>query len=219
MRRTIAVGMAIELLVFALLLFGGAGTWRWAAGWRLLVLFATFSGFLIRSLEVHDPELLAERMKAPWQKGQPMWDKVFMGVLSIGWCAWMFLMGRHHVTPPPLAGLGVLGLALGNLIVERTFRENPFTAPVVKIQAERHHRVIDTGPYAIVRHPMYTGAILYIPSMALILGSSWGLATSLLFIIAIAWRSTQEEAELAHHLPGYDEYRKRVRYRMIPGVW
>jgi protein-S-isoprenylcysteine O-methyltransferase Ste14 len=88
---------------------------------------------------------------------------------------------------------------------------------VVKIQEDQ--RVIDTGPYAIVRHPMYTSALLLIVGLPLLLGSWIGLAMSVVFILGIAWRTLHEEGALRAELKGYDEYAARVRYRFIPSVW
>jgi protein-S-isoprenylcysteine O-methyltransferase Ste14 len=98
-----------------------------------------------------------------------------------------------------------------------TFRENAFAAPVVKIQEGQ--KVIDTGPYAYVRHPMYTSALLFFVSLPLILGSWWGLLLAVPFILGVAWRAVHEEEALRAGLPGYDAYAARVRYRFVPMVW
>jgi protein-S-isoprenylcysteine O-methyltransferase Ste14 len=98
-----------------------------------------------------------------------------------------------------------------------TFRENAFAAPVVKVQADQ--KVIDTGPYGIVRHPMYASALLLFAGLPLLLGSGLGLWTSGFFIAGIGWRAVREERVLAGALSGYADYLERVRYRFIPGVW
>jgi protein-S-isoprenylcysteine O-methyltransferase Ste14 len=98
-------------------------------------------------------------------------------------------------------------------------RENSFAAPVVKVQAERGHRVIDTGPYAHVRHPMYSGTVLFFFGMPLLLGSWWGVILAPLFVVLFAIRSRIEERTLLAGLPGYADYVAKVRYRLVPGIW
>jgi protein-S-isoprenylcysteine O-methyltransferase Ste14 len=99
------------------------------------------------------------------------------------------------------------------------FRENSFAAPVVKVQSARAHRVVSTGPYALVRHPMYSGIMLFFVGVPLLLGSWWGVAIALLFIVLFAIRARIEERALIDGLPGYADYAARVRYRLVPGVW
>jgi protein-S-isoprenylcysteine O-methyltransferase Ste14 len=110
-------------------------------------------------------------------------------------------------------------IALGFLVVLRTFRENSFAAPVIKIQEERGHKVIDTGPYALVRHPMYAGAFLYLLGTPLVLGSRVGLALLPFVMGLLIVRIRIEEAALRKGLPGYNEYTMRVRYRLLPRIW
>jgi protein-S-isoprenylcysteine O-methyltransferase Ste14 len=115
-----------------------------------------------------------------------------------------------------------LGLAL--LLASTGFilwvmRENSFAAPVVKVQAERGHRVIDTGPYAWVRHPMYSGTLLFFVGTPLMLGSWWGVAMAPLFFVLFAIRAGIEERTLLAGLSGYADYVARVRYRLVPGIW
>jgi protein-S-isoprenylcysteine O-methyltransferase Ste14 len=128
---------------------------------------------------------------------------------------------RWHTSHVPLL-LNILGGALviagffGTLVV---FRQNSFAAPVVRVQAEREQRVIDTGPYALVRHPMYTAAIPYLAGVPLLLGSWYGLLVVAAMIAGVALRAVSEENLLERKLPGYADYMKRVRYRLIPGLW
>ena len=96
---------------------------------------------------------------------------------------------------------------------------NPFLAAVVRIQTERGQRVISTGPYATVRHPLYAAVLIYLPANALLLGSWYGLAVSFVLSIGIVFRTAMEDRELQRGLEGYAEYAARVRYRLIPLVW
>lgn len=114
---------------------------------------------------------------------------------------------------------GAILIALCMYLAYLTFRENSYAAPVIKIQRERGHHVVSTGPYAHVRHPMYAGAVLFFIGTPLLLGSWWGLAAAPLIAAVMAVRAVLEERVLADELPGYREYATRVRYRLIPGVW
>ncbi len=118
-----------------------------------------------------------------------------------------------------LRDAGAVLVPVGFFIVWLAFRENSFAAPVVRIQAERGQRVISTGPYRIVRHPMYAGATVYMIGMPLLLGSWLGLLVLPLIIGTLAIRIFVEEATLRKGLAGYGDYAARVRYRLIPGVW
>jgi protein-S-isoprenylcysteine O-methyltransferase Ste14 len=108
---------------------------------------------------------------------------------------------------------------LSTALIMWVFRANSFAAPVVKVQAERHHRVISTGPYAFVRHPMYSGVMLFFVGVPLLLGSWWGLAIAPVFVVLFAIRAGIEERALVEGLPDYADYAARVRYRLVPGLW
>jgi protein-S-isoprenylcysteine O-methyltransferase Ste14 len=126
---------------------------------------------------------------------------------------------RWSVMPLWLASVGSALVAASFWLVARVFLENTFLAPVVKIQTARGHHVISSGPYRVVRHPLYSAALIMIPASALVLGSWWGLAFSTVLIAGLIARTVMEERELVAHLDGYAAYRRRVRYRLIPFVW
>jgi protein-S-isoprenylcysteine O-methyltransferase Ste14 len=115
--------------------------------------------------------------------------------------------------------LGAVGLVLSFCIIFLTFLENAYLAPVVKLQEERGQRVVSTGPYRYVRHPMYAGMFLFLPATALLLGSWWGLLLCPLILGLLVWRTTLEDRLLQNELAGYDEYARNVRYRLIPRIW
>jgi len=159
------------------------------------------------------------------QRGQPKWDRIFLLTFILIWCAWLVLMAldaqRWHTSDVPRS-LNVVGGALviaGFLATAVVLRENSFAAPVVRVQTERGQRVIDTGPYAVVRHPMYAAAVLYLSGIPLLLGSWYGLLMVPLMIAAMAPRAVLEERLLKRELPGYADYMRRVRRRLIPGLW
>jgi len=221
----LVVEAGVWLGLMGVLLFSAAGTSRWPQAWAFLGIFAAgsfaFGAWLIR----RDPALLAARLGPLAQRGQPLWDRVFLLVFIGVWCGWLVLMAldarRWHTSRVPawLNALGGLLVVAGFLATMLVFRENSFAAPVVRVQAERGQRVVDTGPYAIVRHPMYASAVVYLVGMPLLLGSWLGLLVVPLMIAAMAPRAVMEERLLERELPGYAEYVRRVRYRLVPGLW
>jgi protein-S-isoprenylcysteine O-methyltransferase Ste14 len=213
------------LLFIGGLLFVSAGTLDWPAEWIYLALTAIISIGGGLWLARHDPALLAERLKPMIQRDQKPWDRLFMTNMLALWCGWLVLMGldagRFHWSLVPLGGqiLGVGLIAVGSYLVWLTFRENSYAAPVVKIQKERGHRVVSTGPYAYVRHPMYAGALGFLLGAPLLLGSWWGLAAALLLVFAMGFRAVLEERALTAELAGYADYAARVCYRLVPYLW
>ncbi len=225
MKAKLTVALSLEFLVFAALLFGAAGTFKWIAGWVFMALFFIFALVISIMLLRHDPALLEERLRPLIQKDQPKWDKILMPIVAVVFCGWIALMGldavrfRWSTMPVWLQGIGVAGLLWSMYITYATYRENPYLAAVVKIQTDRGHKVVSTGPYAIVRHPLYAGVLLMLPSIALMLGSWYGVAGSVLLIAGISVRAVLEERELQARLPGYADYARRVRFRLVPHVW
>jgi protein-S-isoprenylcysteine O-methyltransferase Ste14 len=211
------------IVAFAVLLFVPAGTLHWPAAWVFLG-FMTGSGLAFGFwLEKKDPALLAERMRSPIRADQPAADKKLLLVFGLVpiWFITMGLDERWHLSDMPIAGQ-VLGSALlisSTAFIAWVFSENSFAAAIVRLQSERGHHVISSGPYAFVRHPMYSGAILFMAGIALLLGSWWGTATSPVFAILFAVRIRIEEQTLMTGLPGYADYTARVRYRLVPGLW
>lgn len=223
--RTLYVGEFFTLfLIVALFLFLAAGTLAWPAGWVFLILFFGSLAALILWLYRHNPALLKERM-ALSQPGQKAWDKVFFLLLYVCSFAWLILMPldavRFHwsLVPLWLQIAGLLPLLCSFYIFYRTFRENSYLSPVVRIQEDRGQTVISTGPYQYVRHPMYSAFLLFLPGTAFLLGSWYGLLWGLLIIIIFGWRAALEERTLQDELQGYAAYMTQVKYRLIPYVW
>ncbi|MFD1557687.1 methyltransferase family protein [Paraburkholderia silviterrae] len=215
----------IWLVFQGALLFISAGTLAWTAAWLWLLEFAVTSGWIGLWLARTDPGLLAERLAPITQRAQAGWDRVFMMAVSVGWCAWLCLIGidamRHRWSFVPfwLNVCGAVAIFLCIYAMRAVFAANRYAAPVVKIQSERGHAVSDSGPYAYVRHPMYAFAILLLAGTPLMLGSWWGLACVPFMVAAIGWRAVREERVLAAELQGYRAYMERVKYRFVPGVW
>jgi protein-S-isoprenylcysteine O-methyltransferase Ste14 len=221
----LVVRTIVWLGVMALLLFAAAGSWRWTQAWAFLTIFGIGSVLFSAWLLPRDPALLASRLGPLLQPGQPAWDKVFLLAFVTIWCGWLVLMGLDarrwqwsHV-PGWLNVVGGLLVIAGFLATALVLRETSFAAPVVRVQSDRGQHVIDTGPYALVRHPMYASALLYLAGMPLLLGSWYGLLGAPLIVAGVAPRAVFEERLLKQHLPGYADYMERVRYRLVPGVW
>ena len=227
--RNLVARMLIQTVVWlavtAALLFISAGTVRWPQAWIYLAeigVLGLVSGFAIGK---RDPALLRERMAAPIQKGQKSWDKIVILVLFSLWMSQYVVIGldavrfRWSEVPLWLQVAGGLAIAFGLSAFHVVLAANTFAAPVVKIQSERKHQVISTGPYAYVRHPMYAGAVPLIVGTPLLLGSWYGLIWAAAMIALLGFRAVLEEHTLKAELEGYDAYAARVRYRLVPKVW
>jgi len=207
------------------LLFIPAGTLAWPAGWIYLAEFGLASFVMTRWMLRHNPALLAERMAPLIQREQKAWDKVLLSALMLLWCAWFVVMGLDAVrygwsqVPVWLQALGALAILVSMYVIFLTVQANTFAAPVVKIQRERGHSVVSHGPYSVVRHPMYAGALLLMIGTPLLLGSWLGLAMLPLIAVLLGIRAVMEERTLARELDGYAAYAARVRYRLVPMVW
>lgn len=216
------VGGAIQLLLFPVILFLAAGTFAWLAGWIFLILFYSFVGLTVRLLRQRHSGLLEERMSI--FKPNPKRDSMFLWLCLVS-LAWLVVMPldavRWHWSMVPfwLQIVGALILVGSFVCMYLAFRENAYLTPTVRIQAERGHAVISTGPYQYVRHPMYTGFHLFFLGMPLLLGSVYGLVLALALIGLFVRRAVLEERVLQADLLGYDAYMVRVTARFVPHVW
>jgi protein-S-isoprenylcysteine O-methyltransferase Ste14 len=208
-----------------LTLFLAAGTFAWSFAWiflvQMIVIFLAGGFWFAR----HDPGLLRERLSPLIQKEQPAADKILITLFVVVIFGAFAIMGLDAVrfewsSMPPLGrAIGELALLLSMWIGFRTMQENTFAAPVVKVQDDRGQRVIASGPYRIVRHPMYAATIGFLFGTTLLLGSWWGLATVVLLLVLLGVRIHVEERTLRVGLAGYDDYAANVRYRLIPLIW
>jgi protein-S-isoprenylcysteine O-methyltransferase Ste14 len=222
-RRRVTAQFLATAIVLGLLMFLPAGRWDWPRGWLfLLVFFSTMVAMAVYLGRVNPEIYRARRRIQPGTKG---WDRALLGVLlpTILMISLVAALddGRFHWFPVPwwVCGLGYVLLLAGMAITARAQAVNRFFEPGVRIQTDRGHTVIDSGPYAIVRHPGYVGGSLLFVGTALCLGSYWALLPAALSCSIVILRTTWEERTLRDELPGYEEYTRRVRYRLIPGVW
>jgi protein-S-isoprenylcysteine O-methyltransferase Ste14 len=220
------VGTAVYLLVWPALILWLAGDWLWFEGWLFGAWFVGLCATCIFWLYRKDPALLAERYRMPGSGGQKGWDRFVVYGIVIGFVAWIAIMPldakRFGWTPTVPAWLRACGGAMlvgSSFFLFRSFTDNPFLSPLVRIQSERAQRVVSTGVYGFVRHPMYLGAILMFAGAPLLLGSGFGLLVAFAMALLLAVRIVGEEQMLVEELSGYEEYRARVRYRLVPFVW
>jgi protein-S-isoprenylcysteine O-methyltransferase Ste14 len=219
------VGTALWLIGMGVVLFTAGGDWRWPQVWVFLAESGASAVAVGIWLARHDPALLEARTTRPFHPDQSRWDRLFLvgaGAAFVGWLVWIGVDARRFEwssTPVWTQALGATLIALCMLIVWQVFRHNSFAAPQVRIQADRGQHVVTSGPYRIVRHPMYAAAILYFAGVPLLLGSCWGLVPAPFFIVGLGARAVGEERVLRQALPGYDDYIKRVRFRLVPGLW
>jgi protein-S-isoprenylcysteine O-methyltransferase Ste14 len=214
--------LAVVAVVMGLLLFVPAGTVEYWQAWAYLSIFTGASALITLYLMRNDPALLERRMSGgPMAEKQPV-QKLIMLCVSVGFIALLVVPALDHRfewSTVPLGGVvaGDVLVAVGLGLVFLVYRENTFTSATIEV-AEKQ-KVISTGPYAIVRHPMYASASLYLLGTPLALGSYWGFVPIAAMMPFLIWRLLDEERFLARNLPGYTEYQKRVRHRLVPSVW
>lgn len=203
-----------------------SGDWFWIEGWIFSIWFIVLCFTTIIYLYRKDPELLAERYRKPGTANQKAWDKYVVYGLLIGFIAWIVIMpldakryGWTTYFPLWLKILGGIGLILSFFFFYRSYTDNTFVSPLVRIQAERKQQVVSTGVYGFVRHPMYLGGILMFIGTPLLLGSYFGIALGLIITVLLAFRTLGEEQMMLKELDGYEEYKRKVKYRFIPLIW
>jgi protein-S-isoprenylcysteine O-methyltransferase Ste14 len=214
--------LAVLAVVMGFLLFVPAGTLHYWQAWVYLSIFTGASVLTTLYLMRKDPALLARRMSGgPTAERQPA-QKFIMLCTSIGFIALLVVPAFDHRfgwSTVPLGGVvaGDVLVAIGFYLIFLVYRENTFASATIEVA--ENQKVISTGPYAIVRHPMYASASLYLLGTPLALGSYWGLVPIAAIMPFLIWRLTDEERFLARNLPGYTEYQKRVQHRLVPFVW
>jgi len=214
--------LVVLAVVMGLLLFVPAGTVRYWPAWIYLSIFFGAAALTTRYLMRHDPALLERRMKGgPIAETRPV-EKVIMLVASAGFIALLVVSALDHRytwSVVPLYGVlaGDILVAIGFYFIFLVYKENTFTSATIEIAADQ--KVISTGPYAIVRHPMYASGMLYMLGTPLALGSYWGLVPLAAVLPFLIWRLFDEERLLSEQLPGYTDYQRKVRHRLLPGLW
>ena len=221
------LSLVVRMTLFAVALMWPAGTWWWWEAWALVGLWTVFGVVMTNYLLRHDPELLAERLKlVPLHKDQKSWDKVLMLLFFIAGIGLYVIPGfdvvRYEWSEPLPEWMRILAMIVHIpcfLFLGWVMRENTFLSQVVKIDEARGHQVISTGPYAWVRHPMYTVVIVLLFAVPVALGSRFALVLALFLTLLLIVRTYLEDRTLHAELEGYPEYAKQTPHRLIPGIW
>ena len=217
----------VRMSLFALALLWPAGAWTWWEAWVMVGLWLVF-GLVMQHYLIHDdPALLSERLKlVPIHKDQKTWDKVLMAIFFIAGIALYIVPGfdvvRYGWSEPLPLWMKVAAFVIHIPCffgLGWVMRENTYLAQVVKIDEQRGHHVITTGPYAWVRHPMYTIAIILLFAFPVALGSRYALLLAAFLTLLLIVRTYLEDRTLHEELAGYAEYAKQTPYRLIPGIW
>ncbi len=215
------ISLVVSFSFMAAMIFLSAGTTDYWQAWVYLAVVAVTS-IPLTLLITQSPRLLEARRNAgPGAEKRPV-QKLIVSLSGLPAIAAFIVPGLDHRfnwsnVPSWLVIAGDLLVVFGMWMVRRVFKENSFGSATVAIAEDQ--KVISTGPYAIVRHPMYASAMVYTVGMALALGSYWGLLAAFLIVLCLIWRLFDEEKLLVSKLCGYKEYRARVRWRLVPGVF
>jgi protein-S-isoprenylcysteine O-methyltransferase Ste14 len=213
------VALAVSM---GLLLFVAAGTTHYWQAWVYLGIFTGASLLTTLYLMKKDPALLKRRMRGgPTAEREPA-QKVIMLFASLGFIGLLIVPALDHrlgwsTLPLPMVTAGHGLVAIGFYFIFLVYRENTFTSATIEVAESQ--KVISTGPYSVVRHPMYASAFLYFLGTPFALGSYWGLLALVFMMSSLIWRLSAEEKFLAKNLPGYTEYQKQIQFRLVPYVW
>lgn len=221
------IRFCFRMVFFAMALLWPSGTWFWWEAWVVIALWTGYGLVMIPYLLRYDIALLMERMRfVPIHKDQKTWDKVIMLIFFVSAIGLYLVPGfdvvRFAWSEPLHMWLRVSAMLIHIpcfIVLGWVMRENTYLSQVVKIDEDRGHKVITTGPYALVRHPMYTVVIVLLFAVPLALGSRYALILALLLSLLLIVRTNLEDRTLHKELEGYVEYANQTRYRLIPGVW
>lgn len=208
--------------IFLGLIFLPAWTWNYWQGWLFVGVFAASTVGFTLYLARYDRPLLERRLKAGPQHEQERSQKIIVTLVIVAFFSTIVLSALDHryrfsPVPPWVTVLGDLLIVLSFLFMFWVIKVNSYAASNIRVEADQ--KVIDTGPYAYVRHPMYAGAVWLFVGMPLALGSWWPIGLIVLVVPVVLWRLLDEERILERDLRGYHEYQNRVRYRLIPYLW
>ena len=219
-----AIRLVIATAAFGAMLFLSAGTLDWPAAWGYLAVITGVMVIYAAIIVKMHPHLIEERRHPPADAKQ--WDKPFVAIVGVAGPVTLILLAgfdrRLHWSPPTAAWVQVAGLLLvaaGGMLSNYAVASNPFFSALVRIQRDRGHCVVDTGPYRFVRHPSYAGSIVYMVGTAIALGSYATLMAAIVLTLVLAGRTAMEDRTLQAELDGYAAYAARVRFRLVPGIW
>jgi len=222
LNRRAVISILRTFVVLVAAIFVPPWTLRYWQGWACLAAFFIPACLITVYVAKNDPALLERRLRAGARAEKEKGQKVVQAVTATVFLADFVIPGFDHrlgwsSVPGWAAVAGDIMMMLGFGIVFEVFKANSFTSGIIEVAADQ--RVISTGPYAVVRHPMYVGGLILLYGIPLALGSWWGMLVNIPMTMAVIWRLLDEERFLAANLPGYAEYRDKVKYRLAPLVW
>ena len=215
-------GLFCLIISLGFLLFVSARTFDYWPAWIFLAVFFMSVLAITLYLMKNDPKLLERRINAGPGAEQDKSQKIIQSLAMIAFIAIFVCCGIDHrfgwsTMSPYVIALGDILVALGFFFIFIVFKENSFTSAIIEVGTDQ--KLITTGPYALVRHPMYSGALVMLVGVPLALGSWWGLFTIIPITLVIVWRLLEEEKFLARNLAGYSDYQNEVRCRLLPFIW
>jgi protein-S-isoprenylcysteine O-methyltransferase Ste14 len=222
LHRKALIAILRTLVILVAATFISAGTMRYWQGWACLACFFVPACVITVYVAKNDPALLERRLKAGPKAEKEFGQKIVQAIASIVFLANFIVPALDHrfgwsSVPAYTAIAGNLMMLIGFVITFRVFKVNSYTSGIIEVA--ENQKVISIGPYSVVRHPMYSGALIMLFGIPLAMGSWWGVLVNVPLTGAIIWRLLDEERFLAEHLVGYEEYKKEVRYRLVPCVW
>ncbi len=222
LHRKALIGILRAFVVLVVVIFLPSWSFRYWQGWACLASFFVPACAITVWVAKHDPALLERRLKAGPTAEKEIGQKIVQTIASMVFLADFVIPALDHRygwSPAPAwaSVVGDLMMILGFVLVFEVFKANSFTSGIIEVA--ENQTVISTGPYALVRHPMYTGGLIMLFGIPLALGSWWGMLINVPMTVAVAWRLLDEERFLVEKLPGYAEYRGTVKYRLVPWVW
>ena len=219
----IFIKIVLTVLFFLVLVFVSAGTLDWPEAWLFMFILLGYGIPVGLWLKKHDPVLLKKRMEL--DKPVKTWDRIIMAFSSVFFIAALFVAGfdairyRWSQIPLIIESIAFIGIFLSFVWVFLVIKENTYLSRIVEVQKKRHHKVITTGPYSYVRHPMYVAVVLMTIFIPIALGSWYALIPSVIAGLFMVARTYFEDKMLQKELVGYKAYAKKVRYRLVPGLW
>jgi protein-S-isoprenylcysteine O-methyltransferase Ste14 len=220
------IAAIITIFSVPALIFILAGDWFWIEGWIFSIWFIVLCVTSILYLYFKDPALLLERYNMPGKSNQKSWDEYVVYGIAVGFLALFVItpldakrFGWTTYFPFWLKIAGCVFLIISFFFMYRSYTDNTYLSPLVRIQTERKQKVVTTGVYGFVRHPMYLGATMLFLGAPMFMGSMFGILIGVALILLLSGRIIGEEKMLLSELEGYEDYRKKVKYRLIPFIW
>jgi len=222
LNKKASLGLLALIVVMGAMTFLPAWTFDYWQAWILLAVFFACTMLIDLYLLKNDPKLLERRLKAVPGSEKEKSQQIIQAMAMVAFVAIFVLSALDHrfgwsPVPPYVSVFGDVLIALGLYLVYLVFKENTFTSAIIEIGEDQ--KVIATGPYALVRHPMYVGALVMLVGVPLALGSYWGLIAIVPMVVVLVLRLLDEEKFLAKNLAGYSEYQNKVRYHLLPLIW